>query len=140
MQEHEHHRDDCDVRHEVGTATDAHTMLRIIFSRLGTPYAGTSTAFSFNSPEGMCPTCEGLGRVSDVDLDELVDRDRSLNDGAITVPNFHPGSWYWSSLAHSGLVDPADIIPPSATGNLRNINIQAGPNTIDFHLTKPARK
>ncbi|WP_244454166.1 ATP-binding cassette domain-containing protein [Micromonospora echinofusca] len=93
-------------RSTVGTATDAHTMLRIIFSRLGTPYAGTSTAFSFNSPEGMCPTCEGLGRVSDVDLDELVDRDRSLNDGAITVPNFHPGSWYWSSLAHSGLVDP----------------------------------
>src|SRR6201985_2587196 len=59
-------------RSTVGTATDAHTMLRIIFSRLGTPYVGTSTAFSFNSAEGMCPECEGLGRVSATDVHQLV--------------------------------------------------------------------
>ncbi|UKY48480.1 ATP-binding cassette domain-containing protein [Streptomyces inhibens] len=93
-------------RSTVGTATDAHTMLRIIFSRLGTPHAGTSTAFSFNSAEGMCQTCEGLGRVSTIDTDALVDTELSLNEGAITVPGFTVGSWYWQTLALSGFFDP----------------------------------
>jgi excinuclease UvrABC ATPase subunit len=93
-------------RSTVGTATDAHTMLRIIFSRLGTPHVGTSTAFSFNAPEGMCQECEGIGRVSTIDVNELVDVERSLNEGAITVPGFTVGSWYWQTLAHSGFVDP----------------------------------
>ncbi|NYI06400.1 ATP-binding cassette domain-containing protein [Allostreptomyces psammosilenae] len=93
-------------RSTVGTATDAQTMLRIIFSRLGTPHVGTSTAFSFNSAEGMCPRCEGLGRISDIDISQLVDRELSLNEGAITVPGFTVGSWYWQSLALSGFVDP----------------------------------
>ncbi|GLW09082.1 excinuclease ABC subunit A [Microtetraspora sp. NBRC 13810] len=93
-------------RSTVGTATDAHTMLRIIFSRLGTPHVGTSTAFSFNSAEGMCPDCEGLGRVSTVDLAQVVDTELSLNEGAITAPGFAVGSWYWQYLAHAGFVDP----------------------------------
>ncbi|MGK4595236.1 ATP-binding cassette domain-containing protein [Amycolatopsis sp. w19] len=94
-------------RSTVGTATDAHTMLRIVFSRLGTPHVGTSGAFSFNLPEGMCPDCEGLGKVSSIDIDQLVDKELSLDEGAITVPNFAPGSWYWKGLAESGFVDPA---------------------------------
>ncbi|MEV4626748.1 excinuclease ABC subunit UvrA [Micromonospora sp. NPDC049523] len=93
-------------RSTVGTATDAHTMLRIIFSRLGTPHVGTSTAFSFNSAEGMCPECEGLGRVSTTDVHQLVDVNLSLNEGAITAPNFAVGSWYWQTMAQSGLFDP----------------------------------
>jgi excinuclease ABC A subunit len=96
----------ANARSTVGTATDAYAMLRIVFSRLATPYVGTSTAFSFNTPEGMCPQCEGLGRVSTIDVDQLVDRDRSLNEGAITVPNFTPDTWYWKAFAESGLVDP----------------------------------
>ncbi|MFD5247260.1 ATP-binding cassette domain-containing protein [Amycolatopsis sp. NPDC058340] len=94
-------------RSTVGTATDAHTMLRIVFSRLGKPHVGTSGAFSFNLPEGMCPECEGLGKVSSIDVDQLVDKELSLNEGAITVPNFAPGGWYWKGLAESGFVDPA---------------------------------
>ncbi|GGQ13858.1 excinuclease UvrABC ATPase subunit [Actinomadura coerulea] len=93
-------------RSTVGTATDAHTMLRIVFSRLGEPHAGTSSAFSFNNAEGMCPDCEGLGRASRIDLDQLVDRDLSLNEGALTVPGFAVGSWYWKVIADSGLFDP----------------------------------
>ena len=93
-------------RSTVGTATDAHTMLRIIFSRLGEPHAGTSSAFSFNNAEGMCPECEGLGRTSQIDLGEVVDRDLSLNEGAVTVPNFGVGTWYWKIIAESGLFDP----------------------------------
>jgi excinuclease UvrABC ATPase subunit len=37
-----------DVRSTVGTATDVNALLRILFSRLGTPYAGPAKAFSFN--------------------------------------------------------------------------------------------
>src|SRR5690242_12466353 len=79
-------------RSTVGTATDANAMLRILFSRLGDPYVGSPTAFSFNVPTrtasgvmstakagrveknvvrnvvylgGMCARCEGMGSVSD---------------------------------------------------------------------------
>ncbi|MEU3643878.1 excinuclease ABC subunit UvrA [Lentzea sp. NPDC034063] len=94
-------------RSTVGTATDAHTMLRIVFSRLGQPHVGTSGAFSFNLPEGMCPACEGLGKVTTIDVDAIVDRSKSLNDGAIDAPNYGVGTWYWQVLANSGLY-PAD--------------------------------
>ncbi|WP_020576470.1 ATP-binding cassette domain-containing protein [Actinopolymorpha alba] len=118
-------------RSTVGTVTDAFTMLRILFSRLGDPPVGPATAFSFNRPAGnvrgemeldrgsgthttrevtlsggMCPECEGLGRVSTVDVDQLFDRELSLNEGAVTVPNFGVDSWYWRVMAESGLYDP----------------------------------
>jgi len=93
-------------RSTLGTATDAYTMLRIIFSRLGTPSAGSALAYSFNA-EGMCPVCEGIGRVSSVDVDGLVDRDKSINEGAITVPNFSVDGWYVKGFAASGFFDPA---------------------------------
>src|ERR687891_1319510 len=48
-------------RSTVGTATDAYTMLRIVFSRLGKPHVGPSNLFSFNHPQGLCPACEGDG-------------------------------------------------------------------------------
>ncbi|MET9687025.1 excinuclease ABC subunit UvrA [Streptomyces sp. NPDC006514] len=89
-------------RSTVGTATDASTMLRIVFSRLGVPHIGASTAFSFNAPDGMCPHCEGIGQVSDIDVDQLVDRELSLNEGAITVPGFAVDTWYWQNMVNSG--------------------------------------
>jgi excinuclease UvrABC ATPase subunit len=121
----------ANARSTVGTATDAHAMLRIIFSRLGQPSIGPSTAFSFNVPAGtfrasadiergkdgqheerelriaggMCPECEGLGRVSTVDVDALLDRSRSLNEGAITFPNYQPGTWYLRIFTDSGFFD-----------------------------------
>ncbi|WP_432035160.1 ATP-binding cassette domain-containing protein [Streptomyces cucumeris] len=93
-------------RSTVGTATDAHTLLRILYSRLGSPAAGAPMAFSFNTAEGMCPSCEGLGRVSEIDVGQLVDRELSLKEGAITVPGFAVDSWHWQVMANSGLFDP----------------------------------
>ena len=55
-------------RSTVGTATDAFSMLRVIFSRLAKPSIGPSYMFSFNDPQGMYKECEGLGRVS-IDID-----------------------------------------------------------------------
>ncbi|BCY12238.1 excinuclease ABC subunit UvrA [Actinoplanes sp. L3-i22] len=95
----------ANARSTLGTVTDAYTMLRILFSRLGAPSAGSALAYSFNA-EGMCPACEGLGRVSSIDVDGLVDREKSINQGAITVPNFTVGGWYVRGFADSGLFDP----------------------------------
>ncbi len=92
-------------RSTVGTATDAHALLRIVFSRLGEPSAGPAFHYSFNTPAGACPNCEGRGSVTDIDLDELFDADKSLNGGAITVPGYTPDGWLVRVFSESGLLD-----------------------------------
>ena len=93
------------ARSTVGTITDTWTLLRLLFSRIGQPYVGESTAFSFNDPAGMCPRCDGLGRTTTVHVDELIDWSASLDSGAIRHPSFAPGKWYWRYYAESGLFD-----------------------------------
>ncbi|WP_417511842.1 ATP-binding cassette domain-containing protein [Microbacterium sp.] len=118
-------------RSTVGTVTDANAMLRILFSKLGTPYIGGPTAFSFNIPTqkasgvmtgpggekkivkdaiylgGMCPRCEGRGTVSDLDLAQIVDETKSLNEGAIMVPGYTADGWMVKGFSESGFY-PAD--------------------------------
>ncbi|MFD6069774.1 excinuclease ABC subunit UvrA, partial [Amycolatopsis lurida] len=94
------------ARSTVGTASDIAPLLRLLFSRVGEPNAGFSPAYSFNDPVGMCPRCEGLGVVDEIDLDRLIDRSRSLREGAVRFPTFAPGTYRWKRLVHSGLVDP----------------------------------
>jgi excinuclease UvrABC ATPase subunit len=121
----------ADSRSTVGTATDANAMLRILFSRLGQPRIGSPNAFSFNVPSvqasgaitiergagetvsktftrtgGMCPRCEGRGTVSDIDLTQMFDDSKSLNEGAITVPGYTGGGWNSRLYSASGFVDP----------------------------------
>jgi excinuclease UvrABC ATPase subunit len=93
-------------RSTVGTATDANAMLRIVFSRLGTPSAGPAFHDSFNQPAGACPTCEGMGSTTDIDVDELFDRDKSLAEGAITIPGYNAEGWQVRIFAASGFLDP----------------------------------
>ncbi|MGD8189945.1 ATP-binding cassette domain-containing protein [Brevibacillus ginsengisoli] len=92
-------------RSTVGTITDIYAMLRLLFSRIGKPFAGNSHVFSFNDPAGMCPECSGVGQVVQFDVDKLLDRSKSLNEGAILFPAFKVGSWLWNTYAHSGLFD-----------------------------------
>ncbi|MBV9787811.1 MAG: excinuclease ABC subunit UvrA [Chloroflexi bacterium] len=92
-------------RSTVGTYTDIAVLLRLLFSRVGQPYAGPAYAFSFNTPQGMCPECEGIGKTVQVDLDKLLDRSKSLNDGAILHPEFKVGKWMWKMYPMSGLFD-----------------------------------
>jgi excinuclease UvrABC ATPase subunit len=92
-------------RSTVGTATDAHALLRIVFSRLGEPSAGPAFHYSFNTAAGACPNCEGRGSVTDIDLGELFDADKSLNGGAITVPGYTPDGWLVRVFSESGLLD-----------------------------------
>ncbi|MGV0868033.1 ATP-binding cassette domain-containing protein [Corynebacterium kalidii] len=93
-------------RSTVGTATDASSLVRILFSRLSEPHVGPSGHFSFNLPEGWCPTCEGTGVGATIDLSVFLDESKSLNDGAIDAPGFGVGDWYWSSYAKCGRLDP----------------------------------
>ncbi|QVQ54148.1 ATP-binding cassette domain-containing protein [Spiractinospora alimapuensis] len=94
------------ARSTVATASDLAAPLRLLFSRLGRPSAGFTPAYSFNDPEGMCPRCEGLGAVDDIDLDQLLDRAVSLRDGAVRFPTFAPGTYRWKRLTQSGVGDP----------------------------------
>lgn len=123
----------ANARSTVGTATDVHAMLRVLFSRIGQPHVGSSQAFSFNVPSisgagavtiatgakkgqkqrrsfeitgGMCPECEGLGQVGDLDLDQLVDPSLSLNAGAILVPGYTADGWMVRVFSESGFFDP----------------------------------
>ncbi len=119
-------------RSTVGTATDVHAMLRVLFSRLAQPRIGSSQAYSFNVPSvtgsgavsvdrgektvrehktytvtgGMCPRCEGLGQISDIDIDELVHPDKSLTEGAIAVPGYTADGWMVKVYIGSGFFDP----------------------------------
>jgi excinuclease UvrABC ATPase subunit len=92
-------------RSTVGTATDAHAMLRILFSRLGVPSAGPGLCYSFNLPQGWCPRCEGSGEISDIDVDELFDRDKSLAEGALKIPGYSADGWMVRIFTESGFLD-----------------------------------
>jgi excinuclease UvrABC ATPase subunit len=122
----------ANVRSTVGTATDANALLRLLYSRLGEPHIGPPPAFSFNIPTrtasgamtvdkgkgervavrnvvyhgGMCPRCEGMGLVNDMDLTQLYDEDKSLAEGAITVPGYKAGGWSVRYFTESGFLDP----------------------------------
>ncbi|WP_327634864.1 excinuclease ABC subunit UvrA [Kribbella sp. NBC_00482] len=119
-------------RSTVGTATDANAMLRILFSRIAKPHAGPPTAYSFNVPKrtatgslktdkgagetkvvreavyagGMCPRCEGMGSVTDFDLTALYDENKSLNEGALTIPGYSMDGWYGRIFRGAGYFNP----------------------------------
>lgn len=93
------------LRSTVGTATEIATYLRLLFSRCGDPFIGPSFLFSYNHPEGMCPVCKGLGKKITVDVDLLLDRSKSLREGAITHPDIKVGSWYWREMMVMNLFD-----------------------------------
>jgi len=93
------------ARSTVGTATDVYASLRLLFSRMGKPFVGYSFVFSFNHPQGMCPVCQGLGYVSAINVEALIDKTKSLNEGAILFPTFQPGGFRWSRYTNSGYFD-----------------------------------
>ncbi|MFW7414389.1 ATP-binding cassette domain-containing protein [Demequina sp. SO4-18] len=144
----------ANARSTVGTATDTNALLRILFSRLGQPHAGSPNAYSFNVPSvkaagaitierggkktekvaftqtgGMCPRCDGMGHVSDIDLTQLFDETKSLNDGAITVPNYTPDGWYVRIFT---AVVPADKPIKEFTKKQREDFLYAEPRKIKF--------
>jgi excinuclease UvrABC ATPase subunit len=125
----------ANARSTVGTVTDANALLRLLFSRLGEPHIGGPQAFAFNVPSvqaqgaitvergtrttvsrtfsvagGMCPRCEGMGSVNDIDLAQLYDDSKSLAEGAIRVPGYTADGWNVRYYAESGFLDPGKKI------------------------------
>ena len=144
----------ANVRSTVGTATDANAMLRILFSRLGQPHIGSPSAFAFNVPSvsgrgtitvergegkdrprvetyslvgGMCPRCEGMGNVSDIDLTQLYDETKSIAEGAITVPGYTADGWYMRIF---GEVVPIDVPVAKFTNKQRKDFLYGEPRKV----------
>jgi excinuclease UvrABC ATPase subunit len=137
----------ANVRSTVGTATDVNAMLRILFSRLGQPHIGSSQAFSFNVASisgagavtverggtttkerrefsvtgGMCPRCEGMGSVTDIDVSALYDDTKSLNEGALTIPGYSMDGWTGRIFRGSGFFDPDKPIRAFTTKELHDL-------------------
>jgi excinuclease UvrABC ATPase subunit len=142
----------ANARSTVGTVTDANAMLRLLFSRLGVPHIGSPQAFSFNVPSvtgsglikvakgegrtekaaktftivgGMCPRCEGMGNVNDIDLTQLYDDSKSLAQGALTVPGYTADGWYVRIFTASGFLDPDKPIRDYSTRELEDFLYKA---------------
>ncbi|CAM3197667.1 excinuclease ABC subunit UvrA [Nocardioides dubius] len=122
----------ANIRSTVGTVTDANALLRILFSRLGDPHIGSPQAYSFNVASvsgagavtvqkgtettrekktfsivgGMCARCEGTGKVSEFELSALFDEEKSLNEGALTIPGYSMDGWYGRIFRGCGWFDP----------------------------------
>ena len=92
------------ARSTVGTISDLYAAVRLLYSRIGTPYVGTASYFSFNDPNGMCPECSGIGKVMEVDIESRIDPEKTWNEGMADLPGFHVGNWYWKQYAQSGLI------------------------------------
>lgn len=93
------------ARSTVGTISDLYSALRVLYSRIGEPYVGTSSYFSFNDPNGMCPKCYGIGKILELDIEKFLDKDKSFNEGMVDLPAFHPGNWYFKLYKDSNLFD-----------------------------------
>lgn len=90
----------------MGTITDISPILRLLFSRVGQPHIGPAHLFSFNDPQGMCPECNGIGRKLGVDMSKAVDMTKSLNEGALMLPDYSVNGWEWNMILQSGDFDP----------------------------------
>jgi excinuclease UvrABC ATPase subunit len=146
----------ANVRSTVGTVTDTNALLRILFSRLGKPHIGTASAFSFNVPSvsargtisvargegkdrprvetftlvgGMCPRCEGMGSVNDIDVTQLYDDQKTLEEGALTIPGYNADGWY---IRIFGAVVPLDVPIAKFTKKQRQEFLYGEPRKVKF--------
>ena len=93
------------ARSTVGTISDMYAALRLLYARIGTPHVGTASYFSFNDPNGMCKTCSGIGKILDLDIERVIDPEKSWNEGMLELPAFGVGNYYWKQYTGSGLFD-----------------------------------
>jgi excinuclease ABC subunit A len=73
--------------------------------------------FSFNTPHGACPDCQGLGGKLEIDPDLLIpDRDVALNEGAIVAMEWsgarEEGGYYWQTLEGAARAYGIDLDAP----------------------------
>lgn len=83
------------ARSTVGTISDMYSVLRLLFSRIGSPAIGPSSYFSFNNPNGMCKSCAGIGKIMDFNINNLIDEEKTYDEGCFLLPAFGPDKYYW---------------------------------------------
>jgi len=84
-------------------------------------------SFSFNTPHGACPVCQGLGALEEVNPELLIpDKSKSLRDGAIAMPDWTPrevGGYSWQMLEalakHAGF----SVDEPISTLNKKQLDL-----------------
>lgn len=83
--------------------------------------------FSFNSPQGACPKCKGLGVVNQIDIEKVIpDRKLSIHDGAITPLGKYKNSMiFWQIAAllekyDADLKTPVSELPEEAIDEILN--------------------
>lgn len=108
------------ARSTVGTISDLYAAVRLLYSRIGSPYVGTASYFSFNDPKGMCPECFGIGRVHSVDVEKRIDPEKTWREGMADLDAFHVGNYYWKKYAGSGVI-PLDKKYKDFTERERNL-------------------
>ncbi len=84
--------------------------------------------FSFNTPHGACPDCQGLGTKFEIDPDRIIpDRDRSLMDGAIASMEWsgpkEEGGYYWQTLEAAARAYRIDLNKPVKDLTEEQLNI-----------------
>lgn len=92
----------------------------VFFSRsLMCPTTGISydepapNLFSFNSPYGACPKCNGLGEISEIDINKIVPNPKlSIKKGAIAPIGDAKGSWIFTQLTAIGKLHDFDLDTP----------------------------
>lgn len=131
-------KDDKRLKQSVATAMrqgdgllmilDAQTeSIRHYSKRLMCPVTGLSYRepaphnFSFNSPQGACPKCKGLGIVNQIDIDKVIpDRELSIHEGAIAPLGKYKNTMiFWQIAAllekyDAGLKTPVKELPEDA--------------------------
>ena len=123
------------ARSTVGTISDMYAALRLLFSRIGEPYVGTASYFSFNDPNGMCPECSGIGKIMEVNVESRIDPEKCWAEGMAELPAFHVGNWYWKQYAESGLI-PLDKKYKDYTERERNILLYGAETRGGVRLSK----
>ncbi len=84
--------------------------------------------FSFNTPQGACPDCQGLGSKLEIDPDRIIpDAERSLNEGAIASMEWsgpkEEGGYYWQSLDAAARHFKIDLDKPVKDLSKEQLNI-----------------
>ena len=118
------------------TNTLKHYSKRLMCPTTGMSYGDPApNNFSFNSPQGACPRCKGLGYVNQIDLDKVIpDKSLSIHGGAITpLGKFKSQMVFWQIDAILKNYDldiktPVSDIPEEAMneilyGTLGNVRI-----------------
>lgn len=98
--------------------------------------------FSFNTPHGACPDCQGLGSRLEIDPDLIIpDKERSLNDGAIVALEWNgpreQGGYYWQMIEAVAKAYDIDLDAPVSSipeEKLNKILYGTGREEVQIHL------